>query len=167
MELFSAFGIDIKILIAQLVNFAVLGFILYKIGYKPILKFVRERTETIEKGVKNAEAAKDALARAKSEHLRIIRDGREEAQQLLERAQQNASRQGDEIVARSQQEAGKLLVKARDDIKREHEKMLLEAKSELASVVVLATEKLLRTKVDADADRKLIEMALKETEQSQ
>lgn len=54
MELFNALGVDLKILFAQLVNFAILFFVLYKFAYKPLLKLIDDRKDMIEDGVLNA-----------------------------------------------------------------------------------------------------------------
>ena len=48
MELFNALGINLKILVAQLINFLVLFIVLYKFGYKPMLKFLDDRKDKIE-----------------------------------------------------------------------------------------------------------------------
>lgn len=160
MELFSAFGLDIKVLVAQLVNFCVLGFILYKIGYKPILKFVQDRTATIAQGIKTAGTAKEALAKAQAEHAHIITAAKTEATAVLERAKNTAVEQGNRFIERSQTEAQKLLDKARQDIRLEHDKMMEEAKGELATLVILATEKLLQKKVDPTVDQAFIAQTL-------
>ena len=47
MELFSALGLDLRIFIAQFINFAVLVFVLYRFAYNPILKLLEERKEKI------------------------------------------------------------------------------------------------------------------------
>jgi len=57
MKLLQALGLDIRILSAQLINFAVLLFVLWRFGYKPILKFLDDRKDQIEKGVDDAKKA--------------------------------------------------------------------------------------------------------------
>lgn len=160
MELFSALGIDLKILIAQVVNFVVLGFILYKIGYKPILKFVQDRTAKIEQGLKQAEEAKTALSSAAAEQQRLLAQAKQDGQKVLDEAKTLAATQGQQIVERSKSEAGKVIEKAKHDIRQEHDKMMQTAKAELAEVVTLACERVLREKLTAQEDRALIERTL-------
>lgn len=160
MELLSALGIDVKILIAQVLNFVLLGFILYKIGYKPILKFVQDRTAKIEQGVQQAEQAKTALAQATAEQQRLLAEAKQAAQAVLDEAKQAALVQGQQLVERSKAEAGKVIEKAKQDIRLEHDKMLQTAKAELGAVVVLACERILREKLTAPADQALIERTL-------
>jgi len=56
-ELISTFHIEWQLIIAQLVNFAIVLFVLWKFAYNPILKTLNDRTKKIEKGVKDAEDA--------------------------------------------------------------------------------------------------------------
>lgn len=162
MELFSALGIDWKILIAQVVNFVILGFILYKIGYKPMLKFMQDRTAKIEAGVAQAEQAKTALATATAEQQRILQQAKVDGQHLLDEAKAQAAQQGQHLVERSKAEAGKVIDKAKQDIRLEHDKMLQSAKAELGEVVVLACERMLRAKLNAKEDKAFIERTLAE-----
>lgn len=160
MELFSALGIDYKILIAQVLNFVLLGFILYKIGYKPILKFVQERTATIELGVKQASQAKAALDTATAEQQRLIAQAKTAAQAVLDEAKTQAETQGQLLVERSKAEASKVIDQAKQDIRLQQEKMLQAAKAELGTVVVLACERILKEKLTAPADQALVERTL-------
>lgn len=160
MELFSALGIDYKILIAQVLNFVLLGFILYKIGYKPILKFVQERTATIELGVKQAGEAKAALDNAMAEQQRLIAQAKTDAQVVLDEAKAHAETQGQVLVERSRTEASKVIDQAKQDIRLQQEKMLQAAKAELGAVVVLACERILKEKLTAPADHALVERTL-------
>ncbi|MFA6475493.1 MAG: F0F1 ATP synthase subunit B [Patescibacteria group bacterium] len=162
MELFSALGIDYKILIAQVINFAVLGFILYKVGYKPILKFVQDRTATIELGVKQAEEAKLAITAATADQQNIIKQAKVAAQKLLDEAKEQSLVQGQQLVERSKVAASKVVEQAKHDIRLEHDKMMQGAKAELSELVLLATEKILKQKLTAEADKSLIEKTIHE-----
>jgi len=61
MEIFNQFGINPLLLLAQVVNFAVLLFILKRFLYKPILKVLEERKKRIEESLKNAEEIEKRL----------------------------------------------------------------------------------------------------------
>mgnify|MGYP001588456271 CR=1 FL=1 len=61
MELISKLGIDWKLLVAQIVNFFILLFVLYKFAYKPVLEMLEKRSKTIEKGIHDAKASEERL----------------------------------------------------------------------------------------------------------
>ena len=61
MEFLGQIGIDPKMVLAQMVNFLILVFILRLVLYKPILKIFKERekaTETLEKNIGDIEKNK-------------------------------------------------------------------------------------------------------------
>ncbi len=72
MELFSALGINLKILIAQFINFSIFFFVLYKFAYKPMLKFLDDRKQKIEKGLNDAEKANNKLIELEEKEKEII-----------------------------------------------------------------------------------------------
>lgn len=151
-QLFEALGITPQILIAQLVNFAILLGILYYFGYQPILKFVRERTDKIADGVENANKAQQALKEAKAEYDRLVADARTEAQQIMTEAKEQARKQGEAQKEKTREELKAIAEKAKTDIAADRERMLREAKQEAVALVLQATEKLLDEKMDAEKD---------------
>ena len=162
MEILQAFGLDIKLLIAQLVNFLILVFILYKLGYKPILKFVRERQDKIEKGIKHAEEAAKKLETAAKEQDKIVADAHKEAQKIITTAKDHAKQQADTIVKKTKDEAIAIVAKAKKEIALEKEQSLASVRKEAVEAVIAATEALLKKKVDEKTDKKFIEDSLKD-----
>ncbi len=160
MELLHAFGIDIKLVIANLLNFGILMFILYKLAYQPILNFVHERNKTIEEGVKNAEEAARALENAQANQEAIEAAARKEAQNIIVMARTQAESQAQGIVEKSQAEAESLLVKAKAQGEQERQSMMKEAQKQIGTLVVLLSEKIINEKMDVKLDQKLIEEAL-------
>ena len=151
MKLIDALGLDWKILLIQLGNFLILLWLLKKFGFGPIMKFVEERTATIEEGVKNAEDAKTLLANAQEEQQKLLAEARTESQSIIAAARDHANQQGEALVQESKAEAQKVVDKAKRDIASEHQQMLDSAKSEISELVLTATEKVLRQKVDDSA----------------
>ena len=60
-ELLTKLGIDLKLLVAQIVNFLILLLVLYKFAYGPIVAMLEKRQKKIEKGLKEAEEAHKKL----------------------------------------------------------------------------------------------------------
>ena len=55
MDILENFGVEPVLLLAQIVNFAILLFILKRFLYKPILKVLEERKNKIETSMKQSE----------------------------------------------------------------------------------------------------------------
>jgi len=161
MELFAALGLDIKILIAQFVNFAILIFVLYKFGYKPMFKFLEERKGKIEKGIKDSEKASKKLIEAEKQFDDKLHEAKKEAAQILEQASEQAEKRKKEILEKAKNEVGELINQGKATIQLEKEKVLKDIKKEVAELSVLVAGKILEEKIDSKTDKELIEKALK------
>lgn len=162
MELLSKLGIDWRLLIAQLVNFLILLFILYKFLYKPILNLLENRREKIEKGLRDAEKMGEELEKIKILKEEEIKKAKQEAQTIIEKAQKTAERAGQEVRMRTKKDVEKLIEVARTQIVDEKEKMLTEVRKEAALLVVAAAEKVVGKTIDMKVQQKLVEDSLKE-----
>ena len=55
MQIFESFGIQPTLLLAQIVNFLIILFLLQKFFYKPIFKMFEDRKKRIEESLKSAD----------------------------------------------------------------------------------------------------------------
>lgn len=109
-------GIDwIKILIHFIV-FAVLAVGLYLLLYKPVLRFIQNRRDTIQKGLDDGKAMQDEAQQVRAEydekmaHLEeerneILRRAQEESQSILEAAREAADEESAQIRETANREA--------------------------------------------------------------
>jgi F-type H+-transporting ATPase subunit b len=81
----EAFHLDIKLIIAQLINFTIVLAVLYKLVYKPLLKTMNERTGKIEKGLKDAQESQAQLEKAEKTRDEKIKEAKKEARQISHR----------------------------------------------------------------------------------
>lgn len=117
MELMQTFGIEPLLFVAQIVNFLVIFYILKRFAYKPVLTVLKQREDSIKKGVKQAEEARILLEKAEEKEKQIRKNAQTQAKLLLEKTR-------DEQV--------RILNEARDEGKREMESMLEEARKQIA-----------------------------------
>lgn len=162
MKLIEALGLDYRILIAQLVNFGILVFVLYKLGYKPIIKFVQERTSKIEQGIEDAKQAEAKLNQATADHEAIVTKAHHEAQIMIQQAKEAAEQQATIVADQKKAELMRMIEKAKADIATERERALRETKNQAVEIVLLATEKLIKEKVDSAADKVYLEKVVAE-----
>lgn len=160
-ELIKTFHIDGKLIIAQLVNFAIVFFVLYKFAYGPVLKLLNERTKKIEKGLKDAEASHKKLAEISEKEAAVLVEARKSAQEIIKRSEDSAVKNAEGIVTLAKEQTEKMLAVAQKQIEQEKEKILAEAKSEIANLVVMATEKIINEKLDSAKDKELINQIIK------
>ena len=145
-QLIEAFGIDVKLIVVQIINFVVLMALLSYFLYKPVLKLLAEREEKIKKGIKDAEEAAVAKASALEEKQAILTQAQVEAQEIDKRAQAFAKEKEAQIVADAQVKASSVIKDAEAKSAHLKEQALKESEAEIAKLAILAAEKVLGQK---------------------
>jgi F-type H+-transporting ATPase subunit b len=143
-QLISAFGIDIRLIAIQVINFGILMAILTYFLYKPILNMLKEREAKIAKGIEDAKAAEKARLEADEEKKGIITAANKEAEDMASRAKEHASHKADEIVADAHKKAEQVV----KDAGLRGEELIAsarkESEAEIAKLAILAAEKVLK-----------------------
>ena len=143
-EIINAFGIDARLVIIQIVNFAILMAALGYFLYKPVLKLLRDREEKIAQGLKDAELAAVAKSEADTEKQAVLAAAHAEAGMVAGRAKGAAEAQASEIIAAAQNKAANVLKAAEAAGAEAKAQALKESEKEVAKLAVLAAEKILR-----------------------
>ncbi len=161
MGLFEALGINYTILIAQLVNFAVLVFVLWRFAYKPVLKILEDRRLKVEKGVLAAQEAETKLRDAKDKEEEIIIQAKKEALKLVEEAKDRAELKYNEIIKKSKEDIGLIINEEKEKIRQEKAEVLKEIREEIGDLITLGISKFLNKKIDDKEDKQIVEELVK------
>ncbi|HLB27720.1 MAG TPA: F0F1 ATP synthase subunit B [Dehalococcoidales bacterium] len=163
MEGLAKLGINVPVLLAQIVNFTILFVLLYLVAYKPILKMLDSRSKKIEESVKQTEYIKEQVAHAEEESKKRIDAAGREGQELIVKAM----RTGEEVRQQAQQDAQKdaetLITRARTEIQRERDGAIDGLRREFADLTIMAAEKVIEQSLDKEAHRRLIDRTLEES----
>lgn len=158
----EAFAINIKLLIAQTVNFAILLFLLSKFAYKPIISMMEERKKKIALGLNQAEEAKKLLSNAETETQKKNDEAFKTAKEIVEKAEKEAADKATEIVKKANLQADMIVERAKDEADLAKSRALKEAKGEIASLISLALDKILGEELEKSYKEKLTAKAVKE-----
>lgn len=153
-------GIDPKLLIAQIVNFLVLLFILNKFLYKPILKFFDERRKKIEEGLLNSQKIEGRLAKIEEQQKEIIRQARLEAARIINESKKGGEQEKEKILEVARQKAKEEVQKGSLLAKQEFAKAKQELRNEAVTLGEAMTKKVIGNLSD-DQKRQLIDEALR------
>jgi F-type H+-transporting ATPase subunit b len=156
-------GINLPVLIIQLVNFAFLFVVLKMFVFKPILKMLDERRERIREGLNAADRGREQAAEAERQALEQIEAARREGQTIIQNAQQISQRLQEEGRQQAQQQAEALLERARSEIQLERDNAISELRKEFADLTISAAEKVIGQSLDRAAHQRLIEQAIAES----
>ena len=146
-SLFSAFGIETHLLLAQLVSFAVLFTILWYFLYRPVMKTLDERREIVRKGVEDAQEASEALAGATEKASSITRSAETDAESIVTRAREEAGIERERLTKEAQARAEGIERDAQARAAETAARTLRESEKEIARLAILAAEKAMRKSI--------------------
>ncbi len=162
-EAVRALGINLPTLIAFIVTFVLLLWLLNGFLYKPIMKAKDERAKRIEEGLQKAEQVKKDAERMEAEFKRQLEEARREGQTMVAQATQVAERLRAEAREEAKREAEALLVKARQEIQHERDEAVEQVRRQFAELTVKAAGKVIERSLDPAAHRDLIDKVLEES----
>ncbi len=143
-QLFTAFGIDWRLLLIQALNFGLLLVVLSYFLYKPLLKIIDERREKIAEGVRTAEAASRRLAEAKEEGDKQIGEAARQAEGLVSSARASAEERKSQILAEAETRAHGIVKDAEARVAEQERLAFQKSERDIAKAAMLAAEKILR-----------------------
>ena len=159
----EALGLNLPMLIAQIVGFLVLLYILSKLLYRPLLKVMDERADRIKESLEAAERAKEQAAASQEQMQEDIRKAREEGQQMIAQARDVASRFRDEEMAKAREEIAAERAKAEADIQRERDAAIEDLRQEFAGLAISAAERVVERSLNESDHRSIIDRVLEES----
>ena len=160
--LFSALGIDWQLLGLQGIAFLILVFLLGKFVYPKLVAAIDAREKAISESVEAASKAEAKAEEAQAEVKKVLSDARKEAGEIVATAKKEATAQVEAAEAKAKKRAEHIATEAKEQLAQDITKAKAELRRETTELVALATEKIVRDKLDANRDGKLIEAALKE-----
>jgi len=159
-ELVKIFHIDWKLLIAQIVNFAIVVWVLYRFALKPLMKILEKRNAEISKSLDDAKQMEVNLMMSAQEKANLITAAKKEANAIIEASRIDGSKQAQELLEKAKSEVNAVVTSAKQQIADEKEKMLAESRKEIGELVINVTEKVLRGTMNQEIDKNLIAKSL-------
>lgn len=158
----SALGIDVRVLVLQVINFAILLVLLRWFAYKPVIALLDSRRKKIEEGLAAAERSVQQEAEMKEKEKKILDHAREEAHLTITAAKAEAQELREAEKAKLEQELVKEAERHMEQLQAEHERVRTQFKQSLGALVVQATEKVIEQKIDPAWTEKAAQKAVKE-----
>ncbi len=152
------------LVIWTIVTFVVLLILLRKFAWGPILAMVDRREKGIRESLEAADKQRAEAQRMIEEHQAALEAARRDAAEMVRRAQEEVERAKAEALEKAKAEATELLENARRQIETEQRKAFAEVKAVAVDMAIAAAGRLVRTGIDEERQRRLVEEYLKELE---
>ncbi len=146
-EIVHAFGIDVRLIVVQMINFGILVGALWYFLYTPVLKMLEKRESLIKKGVEDAKQAEQDRNDAENAKQAVLREARGEAETIVSSATTHAEEKRLALLKEAEANAERVM----HDAKARGEEIIHAARkaseAEVAEAAILAAERILNDKL--------------------
>ena len=143
MELFEKLGIDWRLITVQIINFAIVLYLLKRFLYKPVLGILEKRRKEVEQSVVVAEKIKKERTELEEKIERELAKAKKEAHDIVSSADDAAAKMTATKTAEARLQAEKIVEDAKAAMEQEKASILDEVRDDVVKLVVGGTEKLL------------------------
>lgn len=145
---------DFGLLFWMVVSFSTLLFILKKFAWKPILKALADRENSIDEALKAAQLAKDEMTRLQADNEKILREAIIEREQIVKEAREMKDSIVRDAKTLATVEANKVMENAKAAIEQEKASAIGEIKEIIATFSIDIAEKILKERLADEANQK-------------
>lgn len=160
-ELLNTFGIQPVLLVAQIVNFFIILYLLKRFALTPILKVLEDRRLKIAESIKNAEDAKKALEKAEEKEKEVLKKAQAQAQETLADARKAAAEISEKAEGKAKEQVEKILADAQKKIEQQTQEAEKKLAGHVASLATTMLEKSLTGMLDEKDQEKVLSKAVK------
>ena len=157
---------DLGLYIWTIVTFLLLLWAFNKLAWKPLKGILQAREDTIRKSLDDARLAREEMQRLRTESSQILAGARAEADTIIARTREDASRFRDELKVKAQAEAATIVKNAEQRIEMETARALQQIRAEAVEFSVAIASKILQRNVSKEDNERLIEDTFKQLETS-
>ena len=156
MELLSALGVDLPVIIAQMINYGVLLIALSVLLYRPILRLLDERRDRIQKSMEDAKKIEAQLKEMEQHRQKSMKELDAKAATLLADAKKQADVARTEMLTAAQKEADALLERNKKQLEDEKRRMVADLEKTVAHVSVKLASRILEREFSATDQQRIL-----------
>ena len=153
----EALGINLGLLIVQIIAFSIVFLTLNAWVYQPMLNMMETRKQKIAQGLEDARIAADARSSAEKDAAKIVAEAQVEASKIVREATERAVTAGKDVKAAAEAEAVKARESAIAEAQIERNRILGDLRGQVASLAIAAANKLVGEALDEKKQRVLID----------
>lgn len=148
---------DIGLLFWTFISFAILFFILKKFAWKPIVKTVNDRENSIREALASADAAKREMQNLTADNEKLLKEARVERDAMMKEARELKSKLIADAKEEAKVEGAKMIANAQAAIQSEKKAAIADIKNQVASLSIEIAEKVVTEELsNKDKQLKLV-----------
>lgn len=149
-------------LLAQIVNFLILLFLLKRFAYKPLGKLLSDRQQMVANNIASAEQERQEAEQLKTQYEAELQRTRELVQEMIQKATKTGEEKAAEIIENAKEESKRLKDAAISEIQREKEKAVADMRDQAATLAVLVAGKIIDKQLDDSIQHEMVQEFVKE-----
>lgn len=149
-------GIESNLLIAQIVNFLIIVFVLNRLLYKPILKMLEDRKKKIRDGLEYTETMRKESEAMELKKKALIEKAQKEIQLMIDEAKITAKEEYKRIIEEAQKEADAIIMKGKRETEMQKIEMKRTIRDDAVDLAVSMAKRLLSGIITEDVQQALI-----------
>jgi F-type H+-transporting ATPase subunit b len=152
----SGLGLNLQQVLLHIANMAILFFVVWKLLYKPISRFMKKRSDEISRQIEEAAKKETEAEQLRAKYDEMVRNAQALAAQLIDKSKAAADEQARQIVQAAQANASDIIVRSRKDVQLLKSKAKDEMRSEITDMAIQIAQKILRREVQPEDNREII-----------
>ncbi len=156
--------LDYGQIVAQILGFLVVLWIMKRLAWKPFLKILDDRKSRIQAQLDDAEGKRLGAEKLEQQYQAKLRDIDAEARTRVQAAVKNAEKIATEIKEEARRDVQGILGRARDEIERDKAEALVALRNDVVNMAIKASEKVLKENLNEERHRKAIADFVKDME---
>ena len=143
-------------LIAQILNFIVLLWVLAKFAYKPLIKAMDDRRNRIINDLDTAEQTRLDAEALKAQYVEQLANALQEATDIVDKANKVAQNLHDDFMEQARAEKDAMMVTAKERIEQDKQQALVDIRTQVIALSTQIASKVANQKLNSTEDQKLV-----------
>ena len=146
-------NIDLQQILLHLLNFTLLFAIFYLLLYKPVKKFMEDRSNYYKEMDEKAKKDLETAEKTKEKYLQQLENIEKEIDEKNQVAHRQSEELSEQMLRQAREEADNIIAKAKEEASRERTKIINSASDEISDMVTAATARMLYSDTAEAYDR--------------
>ncbi|HSA83257.1 MAG TPA: F0F1 ATP synthase subunit B [Patescibacteria group bacterium] len=160
-EVLHNFGVEWQLVLAQVINFLIIFYLLKRFLYKPVFNLLKKRENAIKQGLSKADESKKALEEALEKEKKIIKEAQETAKKIIQEAKEQSETVGKNIEEKAKKQADSMIESARTQIDLETRKAEKELEKHVSELAITLLKKSLDNVFTGKEQSEIVAKAVK------
>jgi len=128
--------------------FGIVLWVLAKYAWKPILKSLKDREDSIDQALHEADKARQEMKALKFSNEELLAEAKEERDKLLKQAREIKEKLIEDARLKANEESNRIIESAREAIQNEKMAAMIDLKNQIAKLSIEIAEKVLERELD-------------------